>query len=73
MTAREQAEQLRTQAIDLLLAERALIDEQLSTLGHAAATNPEARTAARRSCGKCGEHGHTSRKCPRAEVTPPSA
>lgn len=72
MTAREHAEHLRTQAIDLLLAERTLIDEQLSNLGHDDTSNLEAKRPARTSCGRCGERGHNSRKCPHTDVAPPS-
>ena len=73
MTTLEQAEQLRQQAIDLLLGERTLIDEKLATLGHDGTGSGEIRRAASKSCGKCGESGHNSRKCPKTEVTPPGA
>ena len=70
MTTLEHAEQLRQQAIDLLLAERTLIDEKLTTLGYDGTGSGEKRKAAGKSCGTCGESGHNSRKCPKAEVTP---
>jgi hypothetical protein len=71
MTTLEQAEQLRKQAIKLLLVERNLIDEKLASLGHDGITNRETSRGARKSCGKCGESGHNSRKCPKTESTPP--
>jgi hypothetical protein len=72
MTTLEQAEQLRQQAIDLLLGERTLIDEKLATLGHDGTGNRDIRKITSKSCGKCGASGHNARKCPKTEVVPPS-
>jgi hypothetical protein len=59
MTTLEQAEQLRIQAIDLLLAEKALIDNKLASLSY----DGEPRTRKAKSCGTCGAEGHTARTC----------
>lgn len=56
MTAREQAEELKRQAIDLLLKEREAIDAELKALGYGQenATTPK-RRADRRGIGPlCG-------------------
>jgi len=66
MTTLEKAEQLRQEAISLLLHERQTIDEKLQQLGHdgESAGNTERR---QKACGRCGQPGHTVRTCP----TPP--
>jgi hypothetical protein len=63
MTILAQAEQLRQQAIDLLLAERTLINDKLATLGFDGTGKPEAKKEATRKCGKCGSPEHNARRC----------
>lgn len=59
----EQADELRSKAIEILVAERGRIDERLSLLGYDGA--PIASPAKKeRACGTCGGTGHTSRACP---------
>ena len=53
----QQAEELRTKAISLLLSERQTIDAALANLGHTGASAPTTR-----KCTVCGEEGHTARK-----------
>jgi hypothetical protein len=64
MTALEQAEQLRKQAIDLLLAERNLIDEKLAALSYDSVAPREPKARKQTTCGQCGQAGHTARTCP---------
>jgi len=49
MTAIEQAEQLRLQAIEILTAERGRIDEQLAQLGHGQEKSPDRKTAGQKT------------------------
>ena len=60
MTILDQAEQLRQQAIALLLQEREMIDQKLNQLGGAKST--EQKKA--RTCSKCGQNGHNAKTCP---------
>jgi len=58
----DQAEDLRKQAIALLLHERQTIDEKLQQLGHngeAVLNNGRKQNA----CRRCGQAGHTVRTC----------
>jgi hypothetical protein len=48
MTAIEQAEQLRLQAIEILTAERGRIDEQLAQLGHGQEKAPTGKRRGRK-------------------------
>ena len=64
MTTLEQAEQLRQQAIGLLLAERTLIENKLAALSYDGAGASEATSRKPKTCGRCGLAGHTVRKCP---------
>jgi hypothetical protein len=70
MTTLEQAEQLRQQAIDLLLAERTLIENKLAALSYDGAGAFEAKIRKPKTCGRCGLEGHTARKCPSPENPP---
>lgn len=59
----EQADELRRKAIEILLAERAAIDDHLAMLsynGSPATTAPNRR----RLCGVCGSPDHNARRCP---------
>jgi hypothetical protein len=72
----DQAEDLRKRAIDILLTERAAIDERLATLSYDMAATPNTSVPKRRACGICGGADHNARRCPKntsegsqAEVT----
>jgi hypothetical protein len=66
MTILDQAEQLRQQAISLLLQERGTIEQKLNQMGYdGAPANPKSRKS--KTCGRCGQEGHTTRTCPSAE------
>lgn len=68
MSILDQAEQLRQQAISLLLQERGTIDQKLNQLGH----NGEAAEIKNRkpkTCGRCGQEGHTMSRCHTAKET----
>jgi hypothetical protein len=64
MTILEQAEQLRKQAIDLLLAERILINSKLASLSYDVVAG-EIKTRKPKACGRCGAEGHTVKTCPK--------
>jgi hypothetical protein len=61
MTILDQAEQLRQQAISLLLKERGMIEEKLTQLGYDG--EAEIKTRKPKTCGRCGQEGHTMRTC----------
>ena len=63
MSVIDQAEQLRQQAISLLLQERGTIEQKLKQLGYDGETG-EIRNRKRTTCGRCGQEGHTLRTCP---------
>jgi hypothetical protein len=59
----DQAEELRKQAVALLLHERQTINEKLQQLGH----NGEplqTKEPKLKACRRCGQAGHTVRTCP---------
>jgi hypothetical protein len=58
----DQAEELRTQAIALLLEERETINSKLAQLGWDGAAPVETRKS--RACSKCGQAGHNAKSCP---------
>jgi len=59
----EQADELRKQAIDILLTERAAIDERLKMLAYDGTESSS--TPRQRICGICGSGEHNARRCPR--------
>lgn len=62
----QQADELRSKAIGLLLTERSVIDERLVLLGYDG-TAPNANQSASRkvkTCSLCGNDGHAARMCP---------
>ena len=61
----DQAEELRQQAISLLLAERETIDRKLNQLGHDGA---EPKTGRVKKCSRCGTEGHSVRTCTAPET-----
>jgi hypothetical protein len=63
MSIIDQAEQLRQQAISLLLQERGTIEQKLSQLGYDGETGG-IKNRKRTTCGRCGIEGHTMRTCP---------
>ena len=65
MTIIDQAEQLRQQAISLLLQERGTIDQKLTQLGHDG-NAIEIKNRKPKTCGRCGQEGHTMRTVPNA-------
>ena len=67
MTALEQAEKLRQEAISLLVAEKQSIDEKLTMLGYEAGIPVPRKT---RTCSKCGATEHSARNCPFNEPEP---
>jgi hypothetical protein len=62
MTILDQAEQLRQQAISLLLQERGMIEQKLTQLGYDGAAGQTTKRK-QKSCGRCGQEGHTMRTC----------
>ena len=59
MTILEQAEQLRQQAITLLIQERETIETKLAQLGNDGGTPKEVK----RACSICGATDHNARRC----------
>jgi len=62
-TAIDQADELRKRAIEILLTERAAIDERLGMLSYDAAGAPNSTPTKRRACGICGSADHNARRC----------
>jgi hypothetical protein len=62
MSILDQAEQLRQQAIALLLQERGTIEHKLNQLGHDGQPG-ELKPRKPKSCRRCGQEGHTTRTC----------
>jgi hypothetical protein len=63
MTILDQAEQLRQQAISLLLQERGTIEQKLTQLGYDGAVG-KIKNRKPKTCGRCGQEGHTVKTCP---------
>ena len=61
----DQAEDLRKRAVDILLAERAAIDEHLAMLSYDGGEAPSAASSKRRACTVCGNADHNARRCPK--------
>jgi len=68
MSVIDQAEQLRQQAISLLLQERGTIEKKLSQLGYDGEPG-EIKNRKRTTCGRCGQEGHTMRTCQTSKET----
>jgi hypothetical protein len=68
MSILDQAEDLRKQAIALLVGERQTIDERLAQLGYQNGESIEKENRKPKTCGRCGAAGHTVRTC--IEPTP---
>jgi len=66
----QQADELRSRAIGLLLTERTAIDERLKLFGYDG-TEPATRQTKARTCSKCGQEGHNAKGCP-SSTTPPA-
>ncbi len=67
MSIIDQAEQLRQQAISLLLQERGTIEQKLNQLGYDGETG-EIKNRKPTTCRRCGQGGHTIRTCPTPEA-----
>ena len=67
MSIIDQAEQLRQQAISLLLQERGTIEQKLNQLGYDGETG-EIKNRKPTTCSRCGQGGHTIRTCPTPEA-----
>lgn len=59
-TTIEQADELRSRAITLLLTERTAIDERLKLLGYGGTTP----TSKQKVCSVCGDSSNNARRCP---------
>jgi|HubBroStandDraft_1064217.scaffolds.fasta_scaffold451855_1 hypothetical protein len=66
----QQADELRSRAIGLLLTERNVIDERLTLLGHdGTAPNPNQSSGRKtKACLLCGNGGHAARACPNKQA-----
>lgn len=64
----QQAEDLRQQAIALLVAERETINQKLNQLGGEAGA-VQIKNGRKKSCSRCGVEGHTVRTCPTPSET----
>jgi hypothetical protein len=63
---KEEYEKAKQPAIEALLAQKKIIDEQLEDLGYFAKSS-DPRKRAPKKCRICGNTGHTSRTCPQAD------
>ncbi len=59
----DQADDLRKRAIEILLTERAAIDERLVMLSYDAVGAGSSAPTKRRVCGICGSADHNARRC----------
>ena len=63
---KEAYEKAKQPAIDALLVQKKMIDEQLEELGYLCKSS-DTRKRAPKKCRLCGNTGHTSRTCPQAK------
>ncbi len=56
-------DELRKKAIELLVTERAAIDDRLAMLGYDG--TPATRPLRQRTCGVCGSTEHNAQRCPK--------
>jgi Zinc knuckle len=68
----DRADELRKQAITLLVTERRAIDERLRMLAYDGAEPSTPTEPKTRVCRECGEPGHNSRRCPKRSAHEPS-
>lgn len=69
----DQAEDLRKRAVEILLTERAAIDEHLAMLSYDGGEAPRAASSKRRACTVCGSPDHNARRCPTKDNEPPAS
>jgi hypothetical protein len=67
----DQADELRKRAIEILLVERAAIDERLTMLAYNG--TPIMPSEKQRICGICGSPDHNARRCPKKNAGEPVA
>jgi hypothetical protein len=70
--ATDQADDLRNQAISILLAERELIDAKLASLSYDG-TAPTKKPQKPKLCGICQQGNHTSKTCPKRPDASPTS
>ena len=63
---RDEYESAKQPAIEALLAQKRVIDDQLEELGYYTKAS-DFRKRAPKKCRICGNTGHTSRTCPQAK------
>jgi hypothetical protein len=61
----QQAEELRSRAIGVLLAERTAIDERLRLFGYDGTTAIQPK---QKVCSVCGDSAHNARTCPKKKA-----
>ena len=59
----DQVDELRKKAIELLVTERAAIDDRLAMLAYDG--TPTTRPSRQRTCGVCGSTDHNAQRCPK--------
>jgi hypothetical protein len=67
----DQAEDLRKRAVEILLTERAAIDEHLAMLSYDGGEAASAASSKRRVCTVCGSADHNARRCPKKGAPSP--
>jgi len=63
---KEEYEKAKQPAIEALLGQKKIIDEQLEELGYCVKSS-DSRKRAPKKCRLCGNTGHTARTCPQAK------
>jgi len=63
---KEEYEKAKQPAIEALLGQKKIIDDQLEELGYCVKSS-DSRKRAPKKCRLCGNTGHTSRTCPQAK------
>jgi hypothetical protein len=72
MTTIERAEEMRQNAIALLLEERSTINDKLAQLGFGTEEAKPTPPPKKRACSVCGGESHNAKTCPnRTEEAPP--
>lgn len=65
----QQAEELRSRAIAVLVSEKNAIEDELRLLRYDGDSPNDGKYAKRKACGLCGDATHNARTCPNKKGT----